>query len=93
MRSKFELNGRPIGVGEPTYVIAPMSAHRNQSFEKAVRIARAAKAAGADAIKLQTCTADTITLPHGLRTARDIERGTALDWNLISETGIEASVK
>jgi sialic acid synthase SpsE len=90
MRSKFELNGRRIGVGEPTYVIA---ANRNQSFEKAVRIARAAKAAGADAIKLQTCTADTITLPHGLRTTRDIERGTALDWNLISETGIEAGVK
>lgn len=62
MTSHFELNGRRIGSNEPTYIIAEMSANHNQSFDEAVRILHAAKEAGADAIKLQTYTADTMTL-------------------------------
>src|SRR5882724_7387317 len=54
--------GRAIGPGLPTYIIAELSANHNQNFEKAERILRAAKNAGADAVKLQTYTADTITL-------------------------------
>jgi N-acetylneuraminate synthase len=54
--------GRRIGPGHPTYIIAEMSGNHNQSFEQAVKIVRAAKEAGADALKLQTYTADTITL-------------------------------
>ncbi|MCM8542609.1 MAG: pseudaminic acid synthase [Lentisphaeraceae bacterium] len=58
----IEINGRKIGKGYPCYIIAELSANHNQSFEKAVEIIKAAKAAGADAVKLQTYTADTLTL-------------------------------
>ncbi len=54
--------GRRVGPGCGTYVVAELSANHNQSFDQAVRILRAAKDAGADAVKLQTYTADTITL-------------------------------
>ena len=62
MSTVIEIGGRVIGVGHPTYVIAELSANHNQDFDQAVRILHAAKDAGADAIKLQTYTADTITL-------------------------------
>lgn len=58
----FEINGRRIGVGYPVYIVAEMSANHNQDFDQAVRIVRAAKEAGADAIKVQTYTADTMTI-------------------------------
>jgi pseudaminic acid synthase len=61
--SRFiEINGRHIGPGRPTYIVAEMSANHNQDFEQAVHIIEAARAAGADAIKLQTYTPDTLTI-------------------------------
>ena len=49
--SRFiEINGRRIGPGMPTYIVAEMSANHNQDFEQAVHIIEAARAAGADAI-------------------------------------------
>ncbi len=58
----MNLNGRTIGPGQPAYVIAELSANHGQNYDEAVRLVHAAKEAGADAIKLQTYTADTLTL-------------------------------
>ncbi|TSJ41999.1 pseudaminic acid synthase [Fluviicola chungangensis] len=51
-----------IGPGKPSFIIAELSANHNGSLETAIETIRAAKRAGADAIKFQTYTADTITL-------------------------------
>jgi len=56
------INGREIGLKNPSYIIAEMSANHHQDFEQAVRMLQAAKEAGADAVKLQTYTPDTITI-------------------------------
>lgn len=53
---------RRIGPGEPTYLVAEVSANHGGSFDQAVSIIQAAKQAGADAIKLQTYTPDTMTI-------------------------------
>lgn len=54
--------GHLIGPGHPTYIIAEMSANHGKDFQRAVEIIHAMKAAGADAVKLQTYTPDTITI-------------------------------
>ena len=60
--SKIFINGRTICVGEPCYIVAEMSANHGQTFDQAVKIIEAAKEVGADAIKLQTYTPDTMTI-------------------------------
>ncbi|MCM2284581.1 MAG: pseudaminic acid synthase [Desulfobacula sp.] len=56
------INKRMISAGNPAYIIAEMSANHNKNFDKAVKIIEEAKKAGADAVKLQTYTPDTITM-------------------------------
>lgn len=56
------INNRKIGLKETPYIIAELSANHNGSKESARQLIEVAKNAGADAVKLQTYTADTITL-------------------------------
>ena len=58
----MEIGGRAIGPGQPMYVIAELSANHMQRYDLAEQLVRDAAAAGADAVKLQTYTPDTITL-------------------------------
>lgn len=58
----MQIAGRKIGVDQPPYIIAEMSANHNGKIENALNIISAAHKAGADAVKLQTYTAETITL-------------------------------
>ncbi|MDP8224328.1 MAG: pseudaminic acid synthase [Candidatus Lernaella stagnicola] len=62
MNTTVRVSDREIGPGLPTFIIAEMSANHGHDYERAVQVIRAAKQAGADAIKLQTYTPDTMTL-------------------------------
>lgn len=62
MDKAITINGSRIGPGNPVYIVAEMSANHGQDFEQAVKILEAAKKAGADAVKLQTYTPDTMTI-------------------------------
>jgi pseudaminic acid synthase len=78
MTMSIEIGRRRIGSGSPVYCIAEVSANHNQDFAQAIRIIEAAKDAGADAIKLQTYTPDTMTITSGREEFR-IRGGTLWD--------------
>ena len=56
------INGRSIGPQFPPYILAELSANHNGSIERAIESINAAKRAGADGVKIQTYTADTMTI-------------------------------
>lgn len=62
MNKRIEIQGHIISDDSPTFIIAEMSANHLMDYDRAIAIIKAAKDAGADAIKLQTYTPDTITL-------------------------------
>src|SRR2546421_3362625 len=62
MSEQITIGKRSVGTGHPAYIVAELSANHHQDFEAAVQVIHAAKQAGADAIKLQTYTPDTITI-------------------------------
>lgn len=62
MKKEIKIGRHIIGENRPAFIVAEMSANHNMDFDRAVAIIKAAKEAGADAVKIQTYTADTITL-------------------------------
>jgi pseudaminic acid synthase len=85
----MQICGRTIGPGQPVYIIAELSANHHQDFERAARLIDAAKDAGADAIKLQTYTPDTITIRSD-RSEFRIGGGTLWDGRSLHELYCEA---
>ena len=62
MKLNIDIGNSKVGPGNPVWIIAELSANHNQDFDQAVQLIRAAKEAGANAIKLQTYTPDIITI-------------------------------
>jgi N-acetylneuraminate synthase len=60
--NEIDVQGRLVAVGHAPFVVAKLSANHNGSLKQAKRLIDAAKAAGADAVKIQTYRPDTITL-------------------------------
>lgn len=59
---EITIANRKIGNGHASFIIAELSGNHHQDYEEAVTLVRVAKEAGADAVKLQTYTPDTMTL-------------------------------
>ncbi|MBR4060389.1 MAG: pseudaminic acid synthase [Lachnospiraceae bacterium] len=82
----IQIKNRKIGDGYPAYIIAEMSANHSGSIERAKEIIRAAKESGADCVKIQTYTPDTLTIDCHNQYFQ-IENGTWEGENLYSLYG------
>lgn len=83
MSSSININGRMVGDGHPAYIIAEMSANHAGSIERALELIHVAKEAGADCVKIQTYTPDTMTIDCSNEFFQ-IEEGTWKGENLYS---------
>jgi N-acetylneuraminate synthase len=99
--ASFRFGDRPVGAGAPVLTIAELSGNHNNDFDRAVEMVRAAAAAGADVVKVQTYTADTITLnsdrpdfqAEGLwagRTLHDLYAEASMPWEWQRDLAKEA---
>jgi pseudaminic acid synthase len=59
----IQIAGRNIGEGQPAFIVAEMSANHDQDLDQALDLVTVAAKAGVDAVKLQTYTPDSLTLP------------------------------
>ena len=83
MSSVININGRMVGEGHPAYIIAEMSANHAGSIDRALELVHVAKEAGADCVKIQTYTPDTMTIDCSNEYFQ-IEKGTWEGENLYS---------
>jgi len=90
----MKIGNREIGPGKPCYVVAELSANHGQNFDQAVALVRAMHESGADAVKVQTYTADSLTIDSRQppfvvgggtlwdgRTLHDLYREAAMPWD------------
>lgn len=91
MATHLNISERRVGPGCPVFVVAEVSANHNQDFDLAVKIIQAAKDSGADAVKLQTYTADTMTIENAGEQFR-IGGGTLWDGRTLYDLYGEASM-
>jgi N-acetylneuraminate synthase len=64
MTTEVSIAGRPIGLAHPPFIVAELSGNHRGDLQRALALLDAAKAAGADAVKLQTYSPDTMTIDH-----------------------------
>jgi len=83
MGEKIKVGSKFVGEGEPCYIIAEMSANHAGDFERAIEIIHAAKDCGADCVKIQTYTPDTMTI-HSDKDYFKIKEGTWKEQSLYS---------
>lgn len=81
MAREIEIDGRKIGPAHPPYVIAEISGNHKKEFDRLIRLIDEAKIAGVDAVKLQTYTADSLTIDTA-NPAFKLSGGTWNGWNL-----------
>jgi pseudaminic acid synthase len=74
----FKIDSKLVGEGAPVFIIAELSANHNQDFSIAQKTIRAMKKAGADAVKVQTYTADTLTIDSDQKYFK-VKQGTVWD--------------
>ena len=91
MMKTISIGSRLVGEGQPVYIVAEVSANHNGSFDRAVKVIEATKAAGADAVKVQTYTADTLTINSSKECFR-IGKGTVWEGRTLYDLYKEASM-
>lgn len=87
----LRIAGRAIGEGHPSYIVAELSANHAQQYERAARIVELAAQAGADAVKAQTFTADSMTLRCDAACFR-VAGGTVWDGRTLHDLYQEAAM-
>lgn len=88
--SSIYIGGHPVGPGNPVFVIAELSANHRGDIGRAMELVHAAADAGADAVKIQTYTADTMTIRSN-RSEFRIGGGTVWDGQLLYDLYAEAA--